>query len=166
MLTAMGDSSPSSLFDDTNYASFLDRFIAYLIDGVVLLLLNLILIGPFLLISQGGSNNNATNSSFFDYLAVVASQGLFLYLLLFIVTWLYFAILESGTRQGTLGKIAMGIIVTDIDGDRLSFAKATIRYFGRYFSSLLLMLGYALAAFTNRKQALHDFVANTIVIRK
>ena len=165
MHTAMGESSPSSVFNDTKYASFLDRFIAYVIDGVVLTLLNLILIGPLLLIANGG-NTDSNGGSFVEYLAIVASQGLFMYLILVIVTWLYFAILESGTRQGTLGKMAMGIIVTDIDGDRLSFAKATVRYFGRYASSLFLMFGYALAAFTNRKQALHDFVANTVVVRK
>ena len=84
----------------------------------------------------------------------------------FLVNWLYFALLESSTRQATLGKQALGLYVTDTEGQRLSFVKATLRYFGKIISSLTIGIGYIMAAFTARKQALHDFIAGTLVLRK
>ena len=87
-------------------------------------------------------------------------------LLTFIGMWLYFALMESSAKQATLGKMLVGIVVTDIDGDRVSFGKASGRYFGKIVSSIILMIGYIMAAFTERKQALHDIMAGCLVIRK
>ncbi|MCG7344070.1 RDD family protein [Sporosarcina sp. ACRSL] len=79
-----------------------------------------------------------------------------------VVPWLYYAMLESSSWQGTIGKLVCGIQVTDSEGNRISFIRASFRYVFHIFSSILL-IGYIMAAFTQRKQALHDFMANTTV---
>lgn len=79
--------------------------------------------------------------------------------------WIYFATLESSPRQATLGKMAVGIRVTDVNGARIDFARATIRYFGKVLSTLMLFVGYIMAGFTERKQALHDMLAKTLVVK-
>jgi uncharacterized RDD family membrane protein YckC len=81
-----------------------------------------------------------------------------------IVGWLYFALQESSARQATLGKLAMGIKVTDGQGRRIGFGRATGRFFGKLLSGLILSIGFMMAGFTARKQALHDMLANTLVV--
>ena len=76
----------------------------------------------------------------------------------------YFALLESSRPQATLGKLLFGIKVTDLSGRRISFSRATGRFFGKILSGQLLLIGYFLAAFTQRKQALHDLLAGTLVV--
>lgn len=78
--------------------------------------------------------------------------------------WLYFALMESSGWQATLGKRAMGIKVTDDAGRRVSFGVATGRYFGAAISNMILYVGYMLAGWTARKQALHDLMAGTCVV--
>jgi Tfp pilus assembly major pilin PilA len=73
--------------------------------------------------------------------------------------------MQSSSRQATLGKMALGIKVTSAEGERISFLRATGRYFATILSGLILMIGYLLAAFTQRKQALHDMIAGTLVVR-
>jgi len=87
-------------------------------------------------------------------------------LLSIILPWLYYALMESSSLQGTLGKLAMASIVTDLDGDRVSFLRATGRYFGKIVSHITLLIGFLMAAFTERKQALHDLMAGCLVIQK
>ena len=65
-----------------------------------------------------------------------------------------------------MGKKALGIIVTDISGQRISFGRATGRYFAKQLSTIILLIGYIMAAFTEKKQALHDMMAGTLVIKK
>jgi uncharacterized RDD family membrane protein YckC len=79
--------------------------------------------------------------------------------------WLYFALMES-MKGATLGKMALGIIVTDLQGNRISFGRATGRYFAKIISSLTILVGYIMAGFTQRKQALHDIIAGCLVINK
>ena len=67
--------------------------------------------------------------------------------------------------QATLGKKAMGLIVTNEHGARIGFGRATGRYFGKILSALILLVGYIMAAFTERKQALHDMIASTLVLK-
>ncbi len=80
--------------------------------------------------------------------------------------WIYFAAMESSSRQATLGKMALGIKVTDLNGNRISFGRATGRYFGKFVSSLIFSIGFIMAAFTRRKQALHDMMAGCLVVNK
>jgi uncharacterized RDD family membrane protein YckC len=73
--------------------------------------------------------------------------------------------MESSSRQATVGKMTLGLKVTDLAGRRISFARASGRYFAKYVSSMTLLIGYIMAGFTERKQALHDIIAGTLVIR-
>jgi uncharacterized RDD family membrane protein YckC len=77
----------------------------------------------------------------------------------------YFALMESGRWQGTLGKRLMDIKVTGLDGDRISFGRATARYFLKTISAVLFMLGY-LISFSNKRQTLHDYLARTLVLKR
>jgi uncharacterized RDD family membrane protein YckC len=83
-----------------------------------------------------------------------------------VVGWLYFALQESSAAQATLGKRLLGIRVTDTLGNRLTFGRATGRHFGKIVSGLILGIGYIMAGFTEKKQALHDIMAETLVTRK
>jgi uncharacterized RDD family membrane protein YckC len=80
--------------------------------------------------------------------------------------WLYFALMESSAKQATLGKMLFGVRVTDLAGRRISFGRATARYFSKILSGLVFGLGFLMAAFTAKKQALHDFIAGTLVVRE
>ena len=82
-----------------------------------------------------------------------------------VIHWLYFALQESSSAQATLGKRAVGIKVTNLEGQRIGFGQATGRFFGKIISGLTLLIGYMMAGFTDRKQALHDIIAGTLVVR-
>jgi uncharacterized RDD family membrane protein YckC len=83
-----------------------------------------------------------------------------------LIHWLYWAGLESSGYQATLGKMMLGLIVTDLNGEPIDFGRATGRYFGKFISSLLLLFGFLMAGWTGKKQALHDIMAGTLVVRK
>jgi len=76
----------------------------------------------------------------------------------------YFTLLESSRLQATFGKLLLGIKVVDLSGNRISFAKATGRFFARILSGQILLIGLLMAAFTKRKQTLHDLLAGTLVV--
>ena len=78
----------------------------------------------------------------------------------------YFAGMESSSWRATLGKRALGIQVTDVGGRRIFFARAIGRYFAKVISSLAFCIGFLMAAFTEKKQALHDILAGTLVVKK
>jgi uncharacterized RDD family membrane protein YckC len=81
--------------------------------------------------------------------------------------WLYFAGMESSQYQGTLGKMALGLVVTDMNGQPISFARASGRFFSKLITGLVpFAIGYIMAGFTEKKQALHDMIASCLVLRK
>lgn len=80
------------------------------------------------------------------------------------VGWLYWAGLESSGLQGTLGKRVVGLMVTDMSGQRITFRRATGRYFGKILSAMLFYVGFLMAAFTAKKQTLHDMLSGTLVV--
>jgi uncharacterized RDD family membrane protein YckC len=131
------------------YAGFWRRVVAALIDGV---LLSLITVPLSLAFDGDGGAVNTTASATASTLSTV-------------ISWLYSSLMESSSKQATLGKMALGIIVTDLEGRRISFGRATGRYFAKILSALILGIGYLMVAFTERKQGLHDMVAGTLVIR-
>ena len=83
-----------------------------------------------------------------------------------LVGWLYYALMESSARQATLGKMALGIIVTDLEGRRISFGRASGRYFGMFLSNFTLLIGFLMCAWTEKKQCLHDMLAGCLVRKK
>ena len=84
----------------------------------------------------------------------------------FVLTWLYYAFMESSKYQATLGKMVLGIIVTDADGKRISFGRAVGRNLAKIVSQIILLIGYFMVAFTKKKQGLHDIMANCLVVVK
>ena len=154
------------------YAGFWLRFVAHLIDGVIVGFGMLVLLVPIFFLMGGaamleslprhggGQPNPALVGGFLFLifsLAGVATIG----------QWLYFAYLESGEKQATWGKQALSIYVTDLAGNRISFGRASGRFFAKIVSGLIpLGIGYIMAGFTERKQALHDMIASCLVLRK
>jgi uncharacterized RDD family membrane protein YckC len=83
----------------------------------------------------------------------------------FVIGWLYFALLESSERGATLGKMALGLRVVTSSGQRLTFLNATGRYFAKILSAIILMIGFIMIGFTDKKRGLHDMIAGTLVIK-
>lgn len=155
---------------ENKYAGFWWRFIAHLLDGAILGIVHFILMLPFIG-SIVYTAINASNGDFSDSKALGMAGAIVGTLVLFgmlsiAATWLYFALMESSNYQGTLGKIVMGIIVTDENGNRITFGRATGRYFAKILSGMIFYIGYIMAGFTDKKQALHDIIANTLVWKK
>jgi uncharacterized RDD family membrane protein YckC len=98
--------------------------------------------------------------------AGIAAAVIMFWGLMIVGSVLYFAVLESSAHQATLGKLAVGLIVTDAQGQRISFGRAVGRKFSKVLSQMTFGIGYILAGFTDRKQALHDLVAGTLVVKK
>jgi uncharacterized RDD family membrane protein YckC len=145
----------------TGYAGFWLRLVAWLLDrilvGVVLM--------PFsfgLTYSVMGAGDAVTMPEAGQLLVRIAG----LVALTVIAQWLYFGLMESSGKQATLGKMLLGIKVTDLGGERISFARASGRFFSKIISNLTLGIGYIMAGFTERKQALHDMIAGTLVVRR
>jgi uncharacterized RDD family membrane protein YckC len=84
----------------------------------------------------------------------------------FVLGWLYYAGMESSSGQATLGKMAVGIKVTDLDGYPIGFLQATGRYFAKFLSAILLGVGFLMGAFTERRQGLHDMMAGCLVVNR
>jgi len=154
------------------YAGFWVRFLAWLIDnvvmgvGVVLILIPLIfLTGLRTVLDDFHPNENMNDAGVFmliGFVFVLATASL-------VVTWLYHALMESSEWQATLGKKALGLVVTDMAGQRVSFGRATGRHFAKIITNLAsfgIGLGYLMAAFTEKKQALHDMLAGCLVLRR
>jgi uncharacterized RDD family membrane protein YckC len=137
------------------FAGFWRRLAAAIIDGIVT---NIVFYA--LSFAVIGTATIAGSSE------VVGVAGIGLYLFSIIGNWLYFALMESSSAQATLGKVALGIIVTDEAGERIGFGKATGRYFGKIISSLILAIGFLMAAWTRKRQGLHDIMAGCLVVRK
>jgi uncharacterized RDD family membrane protein YckC len=82
-----------------------------------------------------------------------------------VIVWLYFALLESSAWQATVGKKAVGLRVTDLNGNRISFLRASGRFFAKFISWAIMLIGYLMIAFTAKKQGLHDMIASTLVLK-
>jgi uncharacterized RDD family membrane protein YckC len=138
------------------YAGFWRRFFAQLVDGIVLVI-------PFRILDSGMERILAENEFNLVRSLMVMAAWIVAYI---VVPWLYVALQLSSVHQATLGKRALGIVVTDLKGGRISFGRATGRYFADYISTITLMIGYLIQPFTAKRQALHDIIAKTLVVRR
>ncbi|HYW74637.1 MAG TPA: RDD family protein [Pyrinomonadaceae bacterium] len=147
------------MFQDyqVSYAGFWWRVLASLIDGVI--------IGAvFLPLGIGlGFGIGASGADPDSVWMPAVNLGLNGFQIL--VSWLYCAILESSSWQGTVGKKVCGLRVTDLAGNRISFGRATGRHFGMILSVIICYVGLIMVAFTEKKQGLHDIMANTLVLK-
>jgi uncharacterized RDD family membrane protein YckC len=133
------------------YGGFWRRVIAYVIDGIILGVV-LGAIESVLVTLSRGNGVDVGRSAGWSLVVIV-------------VAWLYYALMESSSLQATVGKLALSMRVTDLEGRRISFGRATGRFFAKILNVLTLGIGYLLAAFTPRKRALHDYVAGTLVYK-
>ena len=127
------------------YAGFGDRLVAVIIDSILLWVVNAIITD----ISSGN-----IGSITLMYIVIVG------------INYGYFAGMESSARMSTIGKGAMGLKVCDMNGERISFGRATGRYFSKIISGMILLIGYLMVIWSDKKQALHDQIAGTLVIKK
>jgi uncharacterized RDD family membrane protein YckC len=145
-----------------HYGGFWIRLVARFIDGAVIS----IVLGPIFVLLFSGyfathhsfDRDQPPDAGFFVLGALIAMVAGLSF-------WLYEALMTSSSKQGTLGKMAFGMKVTDLNGVRISFARATGRFFAKILSGMILNIGYIMAGFTERKQALHDMIAGTLVLR-
>jgi uncharacterized RDD family membrane protein YckC len=151
------------------YAGFWLRFVAHLIDGAITGLVLCALLIPIALagglgsalrgIRPGQEPDPAVIFAFISSLWILILAGI-------LGAWLYYAYCESSQWQATPGKKVLNLIVTDLNGNRVTFARASGRFFAKMISSLIpLGIGYMLAGFTEKKQALHDMIASCLVLR-
>jgi len=145
-----------------SYAGFWKRFGAVIIDSILLSIVSGVCIG-ILIGVLGGAMIFSGGEGILSYGIVM---GVAIYALGFIINWLYFTLMESSTKQATLGKMALGIVVVDDQGNRISFARANGRYWSKILSAMFLCIGYIMAGFTAKKQALHDLIASTLVVEE
>ena len=131
------------------YAGFWLRFCAVVIDGIVLYIPAVIIIGITIGVFAISDKRADT----------------FIDALYFLISLIYSSLMESSSWQATVGKRLIGIKVTDINGNRISFERATGRTFAKMLSGLILGIGYIMIAFTKRKQGLHDMLAGTLVVK-
>jgi uncharacterized RDD family membrane protein YckC len=149
------------------YAGFWLRFAAWLIDVILLSVVSNIIVLVFGLSTMNWQRILARNGSPSpEDLAPAFGMIFRIMLISTVINWLYYAFLESSTWQGTLGKKAVGLFVTDLNGNRISFGRASGRFFARIITSFTLGIGYVMIAFTEKKQALHDLIAGCLVFRR
>lgn len=152
------------------YAGFWLRFFALLIDNVVLGLGLILILIPLIFLTglherlgQFHPDEELSDAGIFvlmGFVFLLATASL-------VVTWLYHALMESSEWQATLGKKALGLVVTDMAGQRVSVARSTGRHFGKIITNMVpLFIGYIMAGFTEKKQALHDMLAGCLVLRR
>ncbi len=143
------------------YAGFWLRLVAYLIDSVLVAIAVLFVVVLPLMQRAGIPIENA------QVLLTGTSRQVFaINLAAAVAQWLYWSVMESSAWQATLGKRMLGLRVTDLAGRRISLARASGRYFGKIISTLLLLFGFVMAGFTQKKQALHDMMAGCLVLKK
>ncbi|MGH8703108.1 MAG: RDD family protein, partial [Burkholderiales bacterium] len=130
---------------ELEYAGFWSRFAALIVDNAIVTIFGLALLIAAAFVGAG---------------AVAIANLAFI-----VIAILYWPLMESSERQATVGKQLLGIQVTDANGARLTFVRSLLRNIAKILSSLPFGLGFLLAAFTARKQALHDLITKCLVVR-
>lgn len=141
------------------YGGFWERFAASFVDGFILMIIWMvggIVLGVVIAATSHGNAPMAQQAVPFAILAFYAG--------LFLVMGLYFVLMESGARGATFGKRALKLRVVDLEGNRIGKGRATGRFLGRFLSNFMY-IGYLIQPFTERKQALHDMLAGTVVVK-
>lgn len=144
-------------FPTQEYAGFWIRLLAYLLDSIIVSIVSCplgVVVGMMGVITEVDENSP---QMFFG--------NMFVNVISLIIGWLYFSLTESSSWQATVGKRLLSLRVTDMNGNRLNFGRATGRYFGKVLSSMICLIGFIMVAFSEKKQGLHDLLANTLVVK-
>ncbi|MCK9580349.1 MAG: RDD family protein [Methanoregula sp.] len=162
------DESP----EDGIYAGLGRRFVAFIVDMILVLILGLTTVSGFGLFRgiqnayfygvQHISPDQLTTEGSMGALigSIVAAYGI----MLVIVPWLYFAGFESARSQATPGKVLMRLVVTDMEGQKPTFARTTLRFFAKFISTLIIFLGFVMIGFTKNHQGFHDTISGCLVL--
>jgi len=138
------------------HVGFWMRALAYFIDYMILSIAQLIIMGIFFVGAL----------LFSEYDTIITAGFVMFFITIFAITWLYESLMTASVHQGTLGKIALGMIVVDDRGKRLTFGRSTGRFFAKIISAMILYIGFFMIGWTQKKQGLHDMIAKTYVIKK
>ena len=151
------EKSPFELDDELEYVDSGRRFLAAMVDGVIIRIV-LYVLNAYLL-----------RALFFEQSAIINTDEYYPYMIYsnginIILGWLYYALMESSPKQATLGKMAFRARVTDEEGNRISFGQATGRYFSKILSAVILFVGFLMILWDKKQQGLHDKIAKTVVV--
>jgi len=154
------------------YAGLGRRFVAFIVDIIIILLFDLVAMAV-LGLTRGIQNSYyyfvqhmpldqvTTEGTMASLLgSVIAAYGV----LIIVIPWLYFAGFESSRSQATPGKLLMHIVVTDMTGNKPTFARVTLRHFAKFVSALIILIGFLMIGLTQKRQGLHDKIAGCLVL--
>ena len=152
------------------YAGFWLRLVAYIIDGVISCLAFVVLLIPLFVLTGAGAalGRIISEGDVGDDVSAFLGAGFILgfFGIILVVSWLYYALSESSSWQATPGKKMLNLKVTDMTGRPISFGRASGRYFAKIITGMIpLAIGYIMAGFTEKKQAIHDMIASCLVLR-
>ena len=154
------------------YAGLGRRIVAFIVDKILILLLDVVAVAIlglfrglqnlyFFAVQQApveSLTTEGTSAALFG--SIVAAYGM----VIIVIPWLYFAGFESSRSQATPGKLLMRIIVTDLEGNKPTFARVTLRHFAKFISTLIILLGFLMIGLTKKRQGLHDKIAGCLVL--
>ncbi len=173
-----------------SYAEFWERLVALVIDSIIISAITssiiLVFFGSMLgrffsliSIEMSGAANSSTYlngemaplidegfSSFLGLMLNFVGSFLLVFIAIILINYLYYTLMDSSKFQGTLGKMIVRIKVVDDRGNQINFSRATGRYFVRTLLSGILFIGYIIAIFSDKRQTLHDLLANTVVLKR
>ncbi|MCG2587779.1 RDD family protein [Rhodohalobacter sulfatireducens] len=132
--------------EEVRYGGFWLRLVALFIDMIIITIITII---PAMFMISGDPDMDNATANFLG----------------FFITWLYYSLMESSGHQATYGKKLLGLKVTTENGYPVKFGKATGRHFSKILSGLIFGIGYLMAAFTKKKQGLHDMIAGCIIVK-
>ena len=159
------------------YAGFWIRVAAHLLDNLIVSIpvfaVGMVCIiaffggfGVLVVQMQNSPHDPAAGAGLIGMVAAFYLSLIMLNVARLFAIWLYHAILESGPHQATFGKRVVGLKVTDMRGERITFGRASARYFSTLITGMTLGVGYLMVAFTDHKQTLHDMIAGTLVLQR
>jgi uncharacterized RDD family membrane protein YckC len=154
------------------YAGLGRRIVAFIVDKILILLLDVVAVAVlglfrglqnlYFFAVQGAPVESLTpeGTSAALFGSIVAAYGI----VIIVIPWLYYAGFESSRSQATPGKLLMRIIVTDLEGNKPTFARVTLRHFAKIISTLIIFLGFLMIGLTKKRQGLHDKIAGCLVL--
>jgi uncharacterized RDD family membrane protein YckC len=142
----------AALVEQVTYAGFWRRFVGLLID-VVITYFPIATVRVLLGLPASGTFDPLQPAAWWAALFEV------------MIDWLYAAFLISSPWRATLGQAVMDLHVTDLDGNRITFGHASLRYVAQILNLFTLGFGLIFQVFSPRRQALHDLVSSTVVVR-